>query len=218
MGQKVHPIGFRIGPTFTWQSRWFAEGKKYKQFLLEDIKIRKILMERLQRAGVAKIEIDRTTDRTHVRIFVTRPGVVIGRGGTGLEELKKFLLTQLKITDPGKLKIDVEEVKNPDSNAYLVAAWIASQLVRRLPHRRVMNRAVERVMSSGAKGVKIILSGRIAGAEIARREKMKAGTVPLQTIRAVIDYAHVPALTKYGYIGIKVWINQKQGGMENVTT
>lgn len=208
MGQKVNPIGFRIGQKFTWQSRWFAEGKKYKQLLLEDIKIRKILMERLQKAGIAKVEITRTTDRIHVRVFVVRPGVVIGRGGTGMEELKKFLLVKLKMTDPAKLKLDVEEVKDADLNAYLVATWIASQLVRRIPHRRVMSRAVERVMSGGAKGVKIMLSGRVAGAEIARKEKLKAGTVPLQTIKAEIDYAHVPALTKYGYIGVKIWINK----------
>jgi small subunit ribosomal protein S3 len=208
VGQKVHPVGFRIGQKFTWQSRWFADGEKYKHLLLEDIKIRKLLMEKLQRAGIAKVEIERTTDRVHIRVFVVRPGVVIGRGGTGMEELKKFLLTKLKITDPGRLKVDVEEVSNPDLNAYLIAVWISSQLVRRIPHRRVMSRAIERVMSSGAKGVKLVLSGRIAGAEIARKEKLKAGTVPLQTLRAEIDYAHVPALTKYGYIGVKVWINR----------
>jgi len=208
MGQKVHPIGFRIGQQYSWQSRWFADDKKYKDYLLEDIKIRRFLMEKLARAGIAKVEIERTTDKIYIRIFVARPGVVIGRGGTGLEELKKYLASKLNISSPAQLKVDVEEIKNPDLNAYLVASWAAGQLERRMPHRRVMNQAVERVMAAGAEGVKIMLSGRIAGAEISRSEHLSKGVVSLQTLRKKIDFAHVPALTKYGYIGVKVWINK----------
>lgn len=208
MGQKVHPIGFRLGQYVDWQSHWFADDKKYKDYLLEDVKIRRLLMKKLARAGIAKVEIERTTDRIHIKIFVARPGVVIGRGGTGLEELKKYLASLLEISSPAQLKVDVEEVKNPDLNAYLVASLVAGQLERRIPHRRVMNQVVERVMAVGAKGVKVMVSGRVAGAEISRSEQLSKGVVSLQTLRKKIDFAHVPALTKYGYIGVKVWINK----------
>lgn len=207
MGQKVHPIGFRIGQQYTWRSRWFADGAKYQKQLLEDIKIRDTLIKRLKPAGISKVDIERTTDKIHLRLFVARPGVVVGRGGTGMEQLKKFVATRFKI-NPHKLKVDVEEIKNPDLDAYLVATWVADQLVRRIPHRRVMARMIERVISAGAKGVKISLSGRVGGAEIARTEHQSAGSVPLQTLRGKIDYAHVPALTKSGYVGVKVWINK----------
>lgn len=208
MGHKVNPIGFRLGQQFNWKSHWFADGKKYKDYLLEDVKVRRLLMEKLARAGIARVGIERTTDRIYVKIFVARPGVVIGRGGTGLEELKKYLASKLDISSPAQLKVDVEEIKNPDLNAYLVASWAAGQLERRIPHRRVINQGVERVMAAGAKGVKIMLAGRIAGAEISRSEHLSKGVVSLQTLRKKIDFAHVPALTKYGYIGVKVWINK----------
>ena len=207
MGQKVNPIGFRLGQQFGWKSRWFADGKMYKDYLLEDVKIRRFLMDKLARAGIANVEIERMIGRIHLRLFVSRPGIVIGRGGTGLEELKKYLASKLKIASPAQLKVDVEEVKNPDLNAYLVASWAAGQLARRMPHRRVMNQIIERVIAAGAKGVKVMLSGRVAGAEISRSEQLAKGVISLQTLRKKIDFAHVPALTKYGYIGVKVWIN-----------
>lgn len=208
MGQKVNPIGFRLSQQFDWQSRWFANSKKYKDYLLEDVKVRRLLMEKLARAGIAKVGIERTMDKVYVKIFVARPGVVIGRGGTGLEELKKYLAAKFAISSPDQLKVDVEEIKNPDINAYLVASFVAGQLERRMPHRRVLNQVIERVMLSGAKGVKIMISGRVAGAEISRSEKVSKGVMALQTLRKKIDFASVPALTKYGYIGVKVWINK----------
>ncbi len=208
MGQKINPIGFRLGSTITWSSRWFGDKKKYQQFLLEDITIREVLMKKLRSAGITKVEIERAINKVKVIIFVSRPGVLIGRGGTGLTELKKFLLKELKMKNENNLEIVPMDIKSPDLSAYLVALNIAEQLVRRLPAARVMNQAVERVMRSGAKGVRVVLSGRIGGAEIARREWKAQGSIPLHTIRADIDYAHYPALTKSGYVGVKVWINK----------
>lgn len=208
MGQKVNPIGFRLGRQVDWQSHWYASKRNYQDYLLEDVKIRRFLMDRFARAGIAQVRIERTTDKIYVRILVARPGMVIGRGGTGLEELKKALVAKLEVSSPAQLKIDVEEVKNPDLNAYLVGCSVARQLERRMPHRRVINQVVERVMSAGAKGVKVMLSGRIAGSEIGRVEHLSKGAVSLQTLRKKIDFARVPALTKYGYIGVKVWINK----------
>jgi len=206
MGQKVNPFGFRLGKATSWASRWFAQGKDYKEFLLQDVKLRRFLMEKLTPAGVVKVDIERSINKVRLIIFVSRPGVVIGRGGSGLELLKKEVAKQLKI-DAGKdLKIDIEEIKNPDLSARLVAQRIIDQLIKRYPHRRAISQAIEKVMAAGAKGVKIALSGRIAGAEISRREKYTKGSVPLQTIRADIDYVQMPALTKSGYIGVKVWI------------
>jgi len=209
MGQKVNPKSFRIGTVFTWDSRWFADDKRYKHLLYEDILLRRELKKRLTNSGLARIEIERSINRLDITIHVTRPGVVIGRGGTGLEELKKFINQLLNSRHRGQtLKVDlkVEPVKEPNLNATVIANNIADQLVKRLHHKRVVNQAVERVMSSGAKGVRIVLSGRIAGAEISRREKYQKGSVPLSTIREEIDYAEVPSLTKSGYIGVKVWI------------
>lgn len=208
MGQKVNPIGFRMGRQVDWQSHWFASKGNYKDYLLEDVKLRRFLMQRYARAGIAQVRIERTTDKIYVRVLVARPGMVIGRGGTGLEELKKVLASELEVASPAQLKIDVEEVKKPDLNAYLVATSVARQLERRMPHRRVINQTSERVMAAGAKGVKIMLSGRIAGSEIGRTEHLSKGSVSLQTLRAKIDFARVPSLTKYGYIGVKVWINK----------
>ncbi len=215
MGQKVNPHVIRLGTVFSWSSRWFNE-RHYKDVVLEDYGLRKMLMTRLRSAGVASVEIERSINSVKIIIHVSRPGIVIGRGGSGLEELKKtinifFAKTHVKKSMP-KLDIRVEPVKEPHLNAYLVANNIADQLIRRLPFKRVLNSTSERVMGSGALGVKILLTGRIAGAEIGRREKIHVGTVPLSTIREDISYAQVPALTKKGYIGIKVWINRKEGG------
>ena len=209
MGQKVHPIGFRIGIGKNgWQSRWFANDKKYREFVSQDVKIRELLFTKLRPAGVQSVEIERSINKLRVIIYVSRPGVLIGRGGVGLEELKKFLLKQLQIKEVNALEIMPREFKTADLSAYLVAQSIAEQLIRRMPAQRVMNMAVERVMRAGAKGVKILLAGRVGGAEIARKEKKVVGTLPLQTLRANIDFASYPALTKSGFIGVKVWINR----------
>lgn len=209
MGQKIHPRGFRLGTLFTWNSRWFADKKRYKHLLLEDMLLRQALASRLKPAGLSRVEIERSINRIDIIVHVMRPGVVIGRGGTGLEELKKFVNIFLKgkgKKDSLKIELRVEPVKEPNLDAQIVAVMVADQLAKRLPHKRVVNQTIERVMGSGAKGVKILLSGRIAGAEISRREKYQKGTVPLSTIREEIDFAAVPSLTKSGYIGVKVWI------------
>ncbi len=215
MGQKVNPISFRLGSFLPWRSRWFSDTKEYKKYLLEDIKIRRFLFERLKLAGVAEVEIERLPKSITLIIKVSRPGVVIGRGGTGLEELKKEILALLRKegeTDLKNLKVDlkIEEVKEPDLSAYLVATRIAGDLERRLPHRRVVTKAMERVMQAGALGIKVVLSGRIEGADIARQEKYQLGSVPSQTLREEIDYAQVPALPKKGYVGVKVYIHKKK--------
>lgn len=213
MGQKVNPHILRVGTVYGWSSRWFDE-KQYKNIVLEDYHLRRRLMDRLKMAGIAKVEIERSINSLRVIVHVSRPGIVIGRGGTGLDELKKFIVQFFSKQGRGKnmpkLDIRVEPVKEPNLEAYLVAVNIADQLVRRLPFKRILVITADKVMSSGAKGVKILLSGRIAGSEIARREKIHLGTVPLSTIREDISYAHVPALTKKGYIGVKVWINRPQ--------
>jgi small subunit ribosomal protein S3 len=208
VGQKVNPYGFRLTHLKNWQSRWFAsDPATYRQNLVEDVKLRKFLMTRLKLAGIVSVQIERSINKIKISLYVSRPGVVIGRGGTGLDLLKKELCQMVSIPEPEKnLEINPVEVKEPELSAQLVAARIAEQLEKRMPHRRLMAKTVERVMGAGAKGVRITLAGRIAGAEIARTEKYTEGKVPLQTLRAKIDYAMVPALTKSGYIGVKVWI------------
>lgn len=207
MGQKVNPVAFRIGVGKTWHSRWFGGKKRYSRNVLEDFRLRQFLYQRLKLAGLVRVEIERLIHQMKITLHVTRPGVVIGRGGTGLEELKKAILPLISLPEPEKnLQIDVTEVKEPDLSAQLVVSRIANELERRLPHRRVVKRTMERVMGAGAKGIKIILSGRIAGAEIARTEKYYQGKIPLSTLRADIDYAEMPAMTRSGYVGIKVWI------------
>ncbi|MEK9178374.1 MAG: 30S ribosomal protein S3 [Patescibacteria group bacterium] len=211
MGQKVNPKAFRLGPLFNWESRWFDD-KNYKDKLLEDYRLRKALMERLKASGISQVEIERSINSIKITAYVSRPGMVIGRGGAGLEELKKFLeeiIFKTKETrSKTQLDIKIEPIKEPSLDAYLVAKNISDQLARRLPHKRIIAQAAERSMTSGAKGVRIILSGRIGGAEIGRREKIQVGTVPLSTIRENVNFASVPSLTKKGYIGVKVWINK----------
>lgn len=215
MGQKINPIGFRIGKFLPWRSRWFVDDARYKDFLIEDVKIRKALMEKFKLAGITSVEIERLPKSMVVILTVSRPGVVIGRGGSGIEDTKKFIVEIIRKVRRGKiddLKIDlrVQEVRNPELSAHLVAVRIANELERRLPHRRVVTRAMERVMQAGALGVKIILSGRIAGADISRVEKYHMGSVPTQTLREIIDYSQVPALLKKGYVGVKVFIHRKE--------
>ncbi|OGH20071.1 MAG: 30S ribosomal protein S3 [Candidatus Levybacteria bacterium RIFCSPHIGHO2_02_FULL_37_13] len=211
MGQKVNPRLIRLGPVYNWSSRWFDD-KRYKETLLEDRKIRLALMEKLKIAGISEVQIERSINSLRLTIYVSRPGIVIGRGGSGLEDLKKFIygVLDVKKNKGSLLKIDtrIEAIKEPNLDAHLVASNIADQLIKRLPHRRVMVQAVGKIMAAGAKGVRIVISGRVGGAEIGRREKMQQGTVPLSTIRERIQFASVPALTKKGYIGVKVWINR----------
>ncbi len=213
MGQKINPHGFRLGTIFTWNSRWFADKKRYKHLLLEDVKLRQVLTLRLKSAGLSRVEIDRSINKIDITVYVSRPGMVIGRGGTGLEDIKKYITTFLQKGKTAqtalKIELKVEPVKEPNLDAQIVATAVSEQLIKRLPHRRVVKQAIERVMQAGAKGVRIMLSGRIAGAEISRREKYQQGTVPLSTIREEVDFASVPALTKSGYIGVKVWICRK---------
>jgi small subunit ribosomal protein S3 len=214
MGQKVNPIGFRTGGFLPWKSRWFSDDSKYKDYLLEDIQIRRALMKKLKLAGVTKVEIERLPKSMAIILTVSRPGVVIGRGGSGLEEIKKLIhdtINKIRGREAKDLKIDlqVNEVKNSELSAYLVASRIVSELERRLPHRRTVSRAMDRVMQSGGKGIKVILSGRIGGAEISRVEKYHRGSVPTQTLREEVDYAQIPALLKKGYVGVKVYIHKK---------
>ncbi len=213
MGNKVNPKIFRLGPVYNWDSRWFDD-KNYSVTLLEDYNLRKSIVERLRMAGVSSVEIERSINSIRITAYVSKPGIVIGRGGAGLEDLKKFLNEILSKNRKGKslpkLDIRVEPIKEPNLDAYLVAKNISDQLARRMPHKRIMGQAVERAMASGAKGIRVVLAGRIGGAEIGRREKLQQGTVPLSTIREHISYASVPSLTKKGYIGIKVWINKKE--------
>ena len=214
MGQKVNPIGFRVGVSQPWRSRWFASKGDYSKTLLEDIRLRRSLERRFGLAGVDSIELERLPRAMTIRLKVSRPGIVIGRGGQGIEEAKRFVLEQLglKNGDPGapKIEIVVEEVKNPDLSAKLVTQRIVSELERRLPQRRVVNKVMDRVMASGAKGIKVCLAGRIGGADIGRKEKYHKGSMPTQSLRANIDYAQIPALLKRGYVGVKVWIHKAQ--------
>lgn len=209
MGQKVNPKSYRLGILYKPSSLWYARKGEYQDFVLADIKLKKFIYNRLHLAGIVDVIIERSINTIHVVIHAARPGVVIGRGGSNLEILKKELETYLKTISPNtslKFQLDVAEVKNPDLSAKLVGERIAEQLIKRYPHRRAVSQAQERVMSAGAKGVKIQLSGRIGGAEIGRSEKYPMGTIPTQTLRSDIDYAQVPALTRSGYVGIKVWI------------
>jgi len=209
MGQKINPVGIRVGHYLPWKSRWFVDSASFKNFLLEDIKIRKALMEKLKLAGITLVEIERLPKSMVVNIWVSRPGVVIGRGGSGIEEVKKVIL---QVVGARSLKIDIkiQEIKNPELSAHLVAGRIVSELERRIPHRRVVQKVIERVMAAGAMGIKVTLGGRIGGAEISRVEKFHLGSVPSQTLREDIDYAQIPALLKRGYVGVKVWIHKKK--------
>ncbi len=205
MGQKVHPIGFRLGINRTWISRWYAE-KGFGKLLQEDLAIRKYLKKKLQQAGISKIEIERATKKTRINIFTSRPGIVIGRKGTEIDKLKKELL---RLTDK-EVSINIIEVKRPEIDAQLVAENVALQLIRRVAFRRAIKRSVSTALKMGALGIKISCAGRLGGAEIARREWYREGKVPLHTLRAYIDYGFAEALTTYGLIGIKVWINKEQ--------
>jgi small subunit ribosomal protein S3 len=209
MSQKVNPIGIRTGWFTPWKSRWFVDSSAFQNFLLEDIKIRKILMQKLKLAGVTSVEIERLPKSIVLVIWVSRPGIVIGRGGAGIEDVKKEVVKIIG-TSNQKIDIKIQEVKNPEISAHLVAERIVSELERRIPHRRAVQKAMERVMASGALGIKVAVGGRIGGAEISRVEKFHTGSVPSQTLREEIDYSQVPALLKRGYVGVKVWVHRKK--------
>ena len=207
MGNKVNPSVFRLGVIYDWKARWYGRKTNYQKYLLEDAKIRKLLFRKLQLAGIVSVEIERSINKIRIIIAVSRPGVVIGRGGSGLEELKKELAKLISIPNPEKnLEIIAQEVKSPDLSAYFVAQRIAEQVEKRMSPRRIVQKTIARVMSAGAKGIKVIFTGRIDGAEIARRQTFSEGKIPLSTLRADVDYASCPALTRSGYVGIKVWI------------
>ena len=201
MGQKVHPVGFRLGITKTWSSRWYAS-KDFPAFVVEDHKIRNYLKERLFHAGISRVEIERAANKAKVRIFTARPGIVIGKRGAEIENLRKDLETRLK----REIIIDIQEVRKPELDAQLVAENVAQQLIRRIAFRRAMKKAVSTSLKFGAQGIKIMCAGRLGGAEMARREWYREGRVPLHTLRADIDYGFAEAKTTYGIIGVKVTI------------
>ncbi len=203
MGQKVNPIGFRIGTTKTWKSKWFADKKKYSTILHEDLKIRKFVNEKYKPAGISDVLIERLGEKIRIKISASKPGIVIGRKGAEVEELNRILgmLTKAK-----EITVNVDEVKRPELDAKLVAEDVALQLERRVSHRRAMKRAIDNAMKAGAKGIKVQVGGRIGGIDLARKEWFMAGRMPLQTIRADIDYGTARASTKYGILGVKVWI------------
>ena len=201
MGQKVNPHGLRVGVIKDWDSKWYAEDD-FADYLVEDYNIRKFLKNKLYSAGIAKIEIERTADRVKIIVHTAKPGVVIGKGGSEIEKLKTELV---KFTDK-KIMVDIKEVKRPDVDAQLVAENIATQLENRIPFRRAMKSCMGRAMKAGAKGIKTSCSGRLGGADMARTEFYSEGNIPLQTLRADIDYGFAEANTTYGKIGVKTWI------------
>ena len=202
MGQKVNPHGLRVGVIKDWDSRWFANKKTFGDTLVEDYNIRKVLKKQLYASGVAKIEIERTNDRVKINIYCAKPGMVIGRQGAEKEKLQE----QMKKMINKEVIVNIVEIRNPDTNAQLVAENIGAQLEKRISHRRAMKKAMQQATRLGAKGIKITCSGRLGGREIAGSESYHEGTIPLQTIRADIDYGFAEAATTYGRIGIKVWI------------
>lgn len=201
MGQKVNPIGLRLGIVKTWDSRWYAD-KKYADYIAEDHKIREFIKKKVNNAGISKVEIERSSKRVRLRVFTARPGIVIGRKGQEIEKLKKSLEKLLG----HEVMIDIQEVRKPELDAQLVAENVASQLERRVAFRRAMKRGMSSAMRFGAQGIKIICSGRLGGAEMARTEQYREGRVPLHTLRADIDYGFTEARTTYGIIGVKVFI------------
>ena len=202
MGQKVNPIGFRLGINRSWDSVWFAKKNEYGKFLIEDYKIRKYIRENIKNSGVSEVIIERSSKKCTVSIHTSRPGFVIGKKGSDIEKIKKKLS---KITS-SEVFLNIKEIKKPELNSYLVAENIAQQLVKRVAYRRAMKRAMQSAMRLNAKGIKVMLSGRLAGNEIARTEWLREGSIPSHTLRADIDYGFAEALTTYGIIGVKVWI------------
>jgi len=206
MGQKVNPRGFRIGVTTTWRSRWFG-GKDYKNNLREDVGIRTEIMKKWKQASIADVEIERFDNDIKIIILTSRPGILIGRGGTGIEDIQKFVKKTFFSGKRLNIKIDVKEIKNFESNASIVAQQVAEQLEKRMPFRRVLKGTLDQIEKNrSVKGSRIEVSGRLGGAEMSRKEWLSRGTIPLQTIRADVDFATATARTTYGAIGVKVWI------------
>ncbi|CCQ93489.1 ribosomal protein S3 (BS3) [[Clostridium] ultunense Esp] len=202
MGQKVNPHGLRVGIIKDWDSKWYADKKNFNEFLIEDYEIREYIKEKLFIAGISKIEIERAANRLKISIYTAKPGMVIGKGGSGVEALRKDIEKMTK----KNVIINVEEVKVPELDAQLVSENIAAQLERRVSFRRAMKQAIQRTMRAGAEGIKTSVSGRLGGADMARTEGYSEGTIPLQTLRADIDYGFAEADTTYGKLGVKVWI------------
>ena len=202
MGQKVNPIGLRLGITRGWDSIWFAKKKEYGNLLIEDYKIREFIKKNIVNSGISQVIIERTSKKCIVSIYTSRPGFVIGKKGSDIGKIKKNLS---KISS-GEVSLNIKEVKKPELNSYLVAENIAQQLVKRIAYRRAMKRAMQSALRLGAKGIRVCIAGRLGGNEIARTEWLREGSVPLHTFRADVDYAEAEALTTYGIIGIKVWI------------
>jgi len=204
MGQKVHPHGLRVGVIKNWDAKWYADKKNFADNLIEDNKIREFIKKELYSAGISKVEIERAAKRVKINIYTAKPGVIIGKGGAGIETLKAKLAKI--VSDNKNILINIVEVKNVETNAQLVAENIAAQLEKRISFRRAMKQSIQRAMKLGAKGIKTACSGRLGGAEMARTESYHEGTIPLQTLRADIDYGFAEADTTYGKIGVKVWI------------
>ena len=202
MGQKVHPIGFRLGINRSWDSLWFAKKGDYGKYLIEDYKIRQFIKNNIKNAGVSEVVIERSSKKCTVSIHTSRPGFVIGKKGSDIEKIKNKIS---KITKD-EVSVNIKEIKKPELNAYLVSENIAQQLEKRVAYRRAMKRAMQATMRLGAKGIKVCVSGRLAGNDIARSEWLREGSIPLHTLRANLDYAESEALTTYGMIGVKVWI------------
>lgn len=209
MGQKVNPQGMRIGITSDWKSRWFSKKKDYTKQLKEDIEIRKMIFGRLKNAAIGSVEIERSAGAIRVVIKTARPGIIIGRGGTGIEDIKKLVKEKFFKQKKLALNIDVEEIKNMEESAMVIAQNVAEQLEKRIPFRRVLKTTIERMMESKKiQGIKIEISGRLGGADMSRREWQAKGNLPLHTLRADIDFAKAIARTTYGVIGVKVWVNR----------
>jgi len=206
MGKKVHPKGFRLNSIFTWDSKWFARKNDYKKYLQLDVELKVYLKKELKHAGIAKVSIEKTAASLTINIYAAKPGVLIGRAGAGIEEIKKKVKKKFFASEKVNLEINVLEVANQSLNSELVLQGIASELEKRVPFRRAMKQVINKVERAGAKGVKISVSGRLNGVEIARSETLLSGKIPLHTLRANIDYAEGVANTIYGVLGIKVWI------------
>ncbi len=202
MGQKVHPVGFRLGINRSWESNWFAKKSEYGKYLIEDFKIRQFIRKNIKNAGVSEILIERSSKKCVVSIHTSRPGFVIGKKGSDIEKIK----TKISKITKDEVSVNIKEIKKPELNAYLVAENIAQQLEKRVAYRRAMKRAMQGTMRLGAKGIKVCVAGRLAGNDIARTEWLREGSIPLHTLRANLDYAEAEALTTYGMIGVKVWI------------
>jgi len=205
VGQKVHPISFRLGNLQTWRSKWFANKNDYRHLLKKDFELKKLIMDKLRNAAIAKIEVERSPRVVNINIFSSRPGIIIGRGGAGIEELKKDITEMIQ--EKVKVDINIQEIRKPETDAHLVGFLIAEQLEKRVPFRRVIKQSLERIKQNPEiQGAKIMVAGRLDGSEMSRREWVSFGKIPLHTIRADVDFATYEAKTTYGIIGIKAWL------------